>query len=261
MRTTLFACMMFALIAGHAFADVASPDAAEPFQLTSYEAIDSACQPLPPLGNAASCLDSCCEPTRALRWYIAPILGASWLNLELPDGDIGYSRRLMTAGGAVGVALKRPFGQWRLETEGRYRDSFEITQPGITGALDITSNWIAMGNLWRDIPITQKLDMYAGGGLGVGGYEFSDNESEGGITLSGSSVNTAFAWQVGIGMAYELTKNISLDLGYRYYTMDDTVTNVTVSPGGSVLPVRQQLDTSELLFQVRIYEPFRCLRR
>ena len=260
MRTTFFACTVLALIAGHNVADSAPPPASEQFQLTSYEAIDSGCQPLPPLESSSSCLDSCCEPSRTLRWYVAPILGASWLNLEFPDGDVGYSRRLMTAGGTVGLALQRPFGQWRLETEGRYRDSFEITQPGITGALDITGNWTAMANLWRDIPITQKLDMYAGGGLGVGGYEFTFSESDGGSTASGSSVNTAFAWQMGIGMVYELTKNISLDLGYRYYTVEDTVTDVTFSPGGTVTPIRQQLDTSELLFQVRIYEPFRCWR-
>jgi opacity protein-like surface antigen len=74
---------------------------------------------------------------------------------------------------------------------------------------------------------------------------------------------TAFAWQAGGGVLYALNERMSLDLGYRFYS---------IGPGNSTLQadilgqrvgswvVNTSFDSSEMLLSLRIYEPFRSWR-
>jgi opacity protein-like surface antigen len=62
----------------------------------------------------------------------------------------------------------------------------------------------AMGNVWIDLPIGGQLEPYVGGGLGMIGLE-SDGEAE-----------SAFAWQVGGGVAYKLSGNLALTADVRH---------------------------------------------
>lgn len=60
----------------------------------------------------------------------------------------------------------------------------------------------AMANLWLDLPLG-AIAPYAGGGVGIAGYEF-DGEGEG-----------RFAWQLGAGVAFDLSPNVSITADYR----------------------------------------------
>jgi opacity protein-like surface antigen len=256
MRSALFACVALIACGGSAFADVAGSDLPA-LSLVAFENVGHECRPLPDTNI------TCTTCTPALRWYAAPILGATWGTISNPDADTSYSRRLMTGGGAVGLAITRPLGQWRVESEGRYRDGFEVTQAGVSGYFDVTDNWSAMVNLWRDIPLTQKLGVYGGGGLGLGGYRFDYNVVNGADVYAANSQVTNFAWQGGVGMFYELNERVSLDLGWRYYSVDVADTDLQISQGGvpvGSLVAPNQFVANEVLFQVRIYEPFRRWR-
>ncbi len=60
----------------------------------------------------------------------------------------------------------------------------------------------------------------------------------------------AFAWQAGGGVIWEVTERLTFDVGYRFFQTD----------------VIEQADTtqfqaSELMFTLRLYEPFRGLLR
>ena len=64
-------------------------------------------------------------------------------------------------------------------------------------------------------------------------------------------------------MTYELSKRVTLDLGYRFYSVGAGTSTLTTSFAG--FPVDSQditsrFSASELLFSVRIYEPFRGWR-
>jgi opacity protein-like surface antigen len=61
----------------------------------------------------------------------------------------------------------------------------------------------ALANIWIDLPVG-PVTPYAGGGVGVTGYEL-DGEGK-----------ARFAWQLGAGTAFNVTSNIAITGDYRY---------------------------------------------
>lgn len=201
------------------------------------------------------------------RFYLAPIIGASWGSLIIEDTTIIDGYPLLTAGGAVGVAVTRPGGQLRIEGEGRYRDGVQRSDdsnPAFSLAIGAEDNWSSMVNLWRDIAVTRSVGVYGGGGIGAGGYRFDLDQQLGlGQIVSNQQV-TAFAWQVGGGAIYDVSDRITLDLGYRFFsTVDADATLLASGPGVPPIPLGDlpsRMCASELLLTLRIYEPFRGWR-
>ena len=200
------------------------------------------------------------------RFYVAPIVGSSWSTLAA-DGDVITSRNLFTAGGAAGMAFARPRGQARLEFEGRYRDGYALQEssPDAFVRLAIDQNWSALVNLWRDVSISERFGLYAGGGIGAGGYRFDYTvvDLTAASDILGANAITQFAWQAGGGLLYAVSDRITLDLGYRFYGVGTGQSLLTLYNSG--VPVDSGLVTtafsaSELLLSVRIYEPFRSWR-
>ena len=68
----------------------------------------------------------------------------------------------------------------------------------------------ALANVWFDIPTGSIVSPYVGGGLGIAGFEI---EGEG---------KARFAWQVGAGVAVELTPGVSLTGDYRFRSTNGT---------------------------------------
>ena len=184
------------------------------------------------------------------RWYVSPIIGASWGQFTYPGEPASQNEyaESFTAGGAVGMAFSRPRGQWRVEAAGRYRDGIqnEFGQAS-------TDNWSVLCNAWRDVSITKKFGLYGGGGIGAGGYRWSSDVIFGNEAILADVQATQFAWQAGGGVVYAVSDRITLDLGYRFYSLNE-VRFVIPSNGGLY---DGQFSANELLFQIRIYEPFR----
>jgi opacity protein-like surface antigen len=110
-----------------------------------------------------------------------------------------------------------------------------------------------MANAWRDWNLTDRLGVYAGGGIGVSGYRLTVDDS----VVSGYGQMTALAGQVGTGMTFKLTDRITLDLGYRLFGTDSSSLPITVNDSGASAGTYQSnFYSSELLLSVRIYEPF-----
>jgi opacity protein-like surface antigen len=61
-----------------------------------------------------------------------------------------------------------------------------------------------MVNAWLDIPIGSVITPYVGGGIGIGGFE-TDGEGD-----------AKFAWQLGAGVAVNLSSSLSLTANYRH---------------------------------------------
>ncbi|MFM8414784.1 MAG: outer membrane protein [Planctomycetota bacterium] len=158
----------------------------------------------------------------------------------------------MTGEGAIGVSVPRPLGAVRLEVEGRQRAALSGTQPrpvaaGARGAVAIAGEWTTMANVWRDVEVADHLSLYAGGGLGVGGYAH-DADATG---PEKARRVTAFGWQAGGGAAYAVTDRLTLDVGARLYGLGTGGNASTAVP-----------PAAEMLFAVRIADPFRgWLRR
>jgi opacity protein-like surface antigen len=72
-------------------------------------------------------------------------------------------------------------------------------------------------NAYFDIDTGTPFTPYIGGGLGMA-FNYSEWKAEY-IGLASASKNrhdTTFAWNLGAGLAYAFTENISADLGYRF---------------------------------------------
>ena len=80
----------------------------------------------------------------------------------------------------------------------------------------------AMANLWFDIPTGSPISLYLGGGAGLGRVTLSSRArarlpGAGGVQdyEHPESSASAFAFQTGAGMGFELGGGLSLSLGYR----------------------------------------------
>ena len=200
------------------------------------------------------------------RFYLSGILGGSFATLEM-DGLRTASAPLFTSGGAAGMAIERDNGWIRTEFEGRYRDPIGNTQAtSLDGSLrsTATNGWSTMLNGWRDYDFSDRFGGYIGGGIGAGGYRMMYDGSVPplGVTLSGNSALTGFAWQAGTGVTWVVTDYTTLDLGYRYYTVNTGPSDINVNfPGISYTEsIGTRFGTNELLLTIRFYEPFRRRR-
>ena len=197
------------------------------------------------------------------RFYLANIVGADFATLSAGDGP-NASGPLFTTGGAVGVARERRQGWLRTEFEARYRDPVADTfvDPLIgTASVSARDGWSTMVNVWRDFEVSDRFGVYLGGGIGGGGYRvvFDGAFPVLDATLSGSTSVAGFAWQAGTGATWLVTDRVALDLGYRWYAIDGGPAQITLStPGFSFSDsVSTNFGANELLFTIRIYDPFR----
>jgi opacity protein-like surface antigen len=227
--------------------------------------------------GTSGCRCTCPKCGHAPRWYVSGIVGASFGTLILDQAatDTSPASRssvvdpLFTAGGTLGVAFARPYGWLRAEVEGRARDPIgNASQQEISGLVFesesqyATDGWSAMVNLWRDFEITDSWSVYGGAGIGGGGYQFAYNYSflPTQYATTGSSVVTAFAWQVGGGVIWNVSDRIALDLGYRFFELGPGTTSLVSNQGGfpaGTTNLDTSFSTSELLLSIRMYEPFR----
>ena len=212
------------------------------------------------------------------HFYVSGIVAASF-DTVFYGRQPSIQQTAFSAGGALGVALDRPNGLLRFEFEGRGRDNIGgnadvsiLAQP--LGAanyttLSVSDGWSAMANMWRDLFFTKNFGAYAGGGIGGGGYRSTYSGAlpiAGYPAINGSSHTSSFAWQAGCGVVYAVNSRLTLDLGYRFYALEPTQTDIYSSGSAASPPVlvgsgENTFSASELLLSIRIYEPFRGLMR
>lgn len=192
--------------------------------------------------------------TAPRRFYISGMIGPSFANVTSPSTPaLASSETLFNAGGAVGVAFERAHGRLRLEVEGMGRSTYDApftSPPQPLSSTVLTNNWSVMQNFWRDLMLTDRFGVYGGGGIGAGGYILGE-------TLGDSTEYVPpaanFAWQAGGGLLWQVTDRLTFDVGYRYFHIN------TIQQADYVFP--NQFAASELMFTLRLYEPFRNWRR
>jgi opacity protein-like surface antigen len=80
----------------------------------------------------------------------------------------------------------------------------------------------AIGSIWIDLPIAKGITPYAGGGLGVSGFEF-DGEGK-----------AQFAWQLGAGVAFDVSQTTAITIDYRYRQAKGTQIEYDSSSGFNI---------------------------
>ncbi|WP_221435534.1 outer membrane protein [Algisphaera agarilytica] len=114
------------------------------------------------------------------------------------------------------------FGALRTELEvgARSTELDRVTLGGapIAGANGDIFELSLMFNLIADIPITDGVELYVGGGVG-GAYLWSDVFAPG-LAL-GDSEDYVFAYQAMGGVQFEVAPRLYLNAGYRIHSFDD----------------------------------------
>ncbi len=224
--------------------------------LTSFQDIPSiidACDV--PIENV-----SCSTKTNCRRFYITGLWGPSAATLDdsEPGASFDTSATIFTAGIAGGVALERERGRLRLEAEWLQRDFFRGDVPSFPGSPPNASvvaieNWSVLANVWRDFMVTEKFGCYGGGGIGGGGMTSFGEIAR--VPQTDTFTSSAFAWQAGGGVLYELTDQVTFDISYRWYQV-----NSLSGPGfGTNNDFR--FAASQVMFSLRMFEPLRSLLR
>ncbi len=148
---------------------------------------------------------------------------------DLPTGTTGSAEMAFDKGWVRGAAVGYDFGNFRLESELSYiaNDLDKITatvnapsEPSVSVGVPIGGDATSVTFLFNgyyDFNAEGKLHPYLTGGLG---YSYVDAT----VRFEGekmSDYDSVFTFQVGAGLYYDMTDNISLDLRYRYLKMSD----------------------------------------
>lgn len=179
------------------------------------------------------------RPVAERRIYATGMIGSS-----IGASASGATVPLVAGQGACGVAVPRPAGDVRVEFEARRRQPLGDAgrTADATGAAGpspaFAEEWTTMTNVWRDLRLTNHLGVYAGAGIGLGMRRPPSSDA---VSRSG------LGWQAGIGATYAATDRVTFDVGYRLSGLEMSGHRTAAGEG-------------ELLFAIRLYEPFRGLR-
>lgn len=183
--------------------------------------------------GAASAADMVEEPiaTTTSGIYIAGRIGAAFAQ----DTRFGVLGTTVTNdydsvgfNGSLAVGNSYDFGgvQARAEIEGGYMtngiDSHLVAGVGnFTGAAAFGRTNVLYGlvNGYVDFG-SGPLKPYIGAGIGAANVDFDNH----GVNAVGTAMNdsaTGLAWQVGAGASYAFTPQTTLELGYRYFNVEN----------------------------------------
>ena len=186
-------------------------------------------------------------PAQAEGLYVAAAGGVSYLQdadnrnvTPLVDVKSSYDRGWVVSG-AVGYALP---GGFRLEAEVAYRkvkvDELDIVQDGglgvalgggslngVTVAAEGHETALSvMANMWYDINTGTPFTPYIGGGIGFAEISLDKLSAAGALIVDGR--DDVFAYQLGAGVGYAVTSNLTLTVDYRFFgTTNATFTDIT----------------------------------
>ena len=154
-------------------------------------------------------------------------LGAS-VNTDWSDGPETEKFNLNTGwsiGGAAGVKwndllraeIEISHSQWTGKDFDVHYSGSPAYNYAATGTVAAT---YLLGNIWADLKTNTVFTPYVGGGVGVAFVNTAgvrlDNSTWGYVDGS----QTHFAWQLGAGVKYEISEQLSLDVGYRFKNVE-----------------------------------------
>lgn len=114
-------------------------------------------------------------------------------------------------------------------------------------------------NIYYDFKNSSKFTPYIGAGLGIAFIGIEGNSQTVGniyaedVMKYGKNTDSNFAWNIGLGLAYDFNDRISLDLGYRYSNFGDVKSKYATENGVQDLAkIRvDSLDAHQIMLGVR----------
>lgn len=138
------------------------------------------------------------------------------------DSDAGSSTVSYDPGIGAGAALGLDFEFMRLEARVDYKqaDLEKFGSTDVTGALSL---WTYMVNAHLVAPVDFPAKPYV---LGGAGFATADIDNFTG-SPAGDASDTTFAYELGGGIGYDIKRDVTLDVSYRYLKASDFEFNGT----------------------------------
>jgi len=163
-----------------------------------------------------------CNPCRRQGWYIGAGGGVTWHNNEDFNTTDANLHLNYDVGGEGFASIGYMYDCWRFEIEGAYRYN------GLDQAIDTVGGFVTtgnaghnrdisiMGNIFYDIYFNNCFGIFIGAGIGI---DFNEVKASGGdLGIPEKKKNTLFAWQIMPGFFYDFTDQVTLDIGYRFFS-------------------------------------------
>lgn len=148
------------------------------------------------------------------------------------DPDTGF-----VIGGAIGTNLSNWATGLRVELEASYRRNdiggtwfrdadIPPTSDTTAGLIDGNmSTFAILANAWYEIDVGSKVRPYVGGGVGWARTRHEaafiettdDGTPDSDVRGTAFSENSGFAWQLGLGLNYQVAPDVDVGIGYRYF--------------------------------------------
>ena len=171
------------------------------------------------LASQASAADYIAPSETSFMPYVSVFAGASFPNdvNTTRYGTVDLSQGLST-GYLIGAAVGVDWGnvvRTEIEVSHNHWNGDALSTGGVpnTGFSSDVSATYLLGNVWLDWKNDSAFTPYIGGGLGVAFVNF-DQTISGNHGYAGN--DTVLAYQLGAGVNFALSQQLSLDVGYRY---------------------------------------------
>ena len=149
-------------------------------------------------------------------------------------------------------------GHWvtqnvRVDATIEYRSAFDVegvADPDVIDSLSQDTNvqsFVGLFNAYWDIANYNGVTPYIGGGIGFAHNQIDDIFiAESGFVTQGGET-TEFAWALMAGLAFDISPDLILDVGYRYIDLGDVKSGIVGSDGGTTSPVLvRDMDAHEI---------------
>ena len=195
-------------------------------------------------------------------WYLRGDIGFS--NQEVNSlhnvlfettDNLEFLRSEFDAAPFMAVGLGYQFNEWfRVDVTGEYRgkanyhglDRYETVDDADPTTWDGTndynaekSEWTFLANAYVDLFNWWGVSTYLGAGAGASYntiHGFTDtNVPNGGEAYAATHSQWQFAWALYAGLAYDVTPNLTVDLGYRYIDLGDAQSGDIIAFDGTNL--------------------------
>ncbi|QQE12519.1 porin family protein [Planctomycetota bacterium] len=127
----------------------------------------------------------------------------------------------MPWGGGLAIGARKGLLRGEFEVSGQM-SKFDVDN----GSSEADGDFLAvnfLSNAYYDMPVTEKLDFYIGGGAGFTWYTADLEAKYGGLKEIKTEEDFVFSYHVDLGVSYWLDKQSEIFGGYRYFSTADPV--------------------------------------
>ncbi|MCA9199258.1 MAG: outer membrane beta-barrel protein [Planctomycetales bacterium] len=159
------------------------------------------------------------DPCSGKRVYKSFAYGSSNLTADsdIPQTSDSDDDAFMSLS-AIGIEHNHCHYATRFELEGGVRSQANWQfSPGSAPIVDarIDDVWSLATNVWIDVPLTERISLFGGGGVGAATADISVQSG----AVNGGRDMFKFLYQAGTGLTYHCSHRLHLDVGYRYLNL------------------------------------------